>query len=173
MRKFAVVTLMMLALGACANQGLRQVQNVNADGPDEFFVEPKSPLQQPPNYAALPTPTPGSANLTDQSPVQDAAIAVGGRPQSAAGPIPASDGALVTAASRFGVSPDIRSSLAASDAEFRKRQARFTQIRFFPVDRYNDAYEDQALDPHRVANQWRAQGVNTPAFPPKTPPKFE
>lgn len=173
MRKFAVLALTLLVASGCANDGLRQVQNVNADGPDEFFVDPKAPLQQPPNFSDLPTPTPGAANLTDRFPVQDAAIAAGGRPQPATGPIPASDGALVTAASRFGVAPDIRTALATEDAEFRRRQARFTQIRLFAVDRYNDAYEDQALDPHRVANQWRVQGAGTPAFPPEAPPSFE
>lgn len=172
MRKITVISLMLLALSACQNQGLREIRNANADGPDEFIIDPKSPLEQPVSYSDLPPPTPGAANRSDRSPAQEAVIAVGGTPQSELGRVPASDAALVQATSRFGVAQNIRGSLAAADAEFRRKQSRFTQIRLFPVDRYNQVYDDQALDPRLVANQWRARGAGTPAFPPSTAPDF-
>lgn len=166
MRKIVAMTLTLLALSACANVGLRDLRNANADGPDEFIIEPKAPLQEPANFSDLPPPTPGAGNLTDRFPKQEAIVAVGGRAESSEGGVPSRDGALVQAASRFGVTENIRGELAAADEDFRRRKARFTQFRLVPVDRYNQAYSNEALDPNRVASQWRAQGAKTPAYPP-------
>ena len=165
MRLIAALFLIPLILGGCANQGLRDLRN-NSGGPDEFIVAPVGALQQPESYSALPTPTPGEANLTDRYPLQEGVVAVGGNPAAAAGPIPASDGALIQHTARLGVSPGIRATLAESDADFRRRKARFTQYRIIPVDRYNQAYKRQALDPFYVERQWRALGVDTPSAPP-------
>ena len=155
---------MSLTLSACANEGLRQI-TTSSPGPDEFIVEPKKPLQDPADFRSLPTPTPGQGNLVDNDPVGDAIIALGGRPSQGAA-VPASDGAIVTAASRFGVTPTIRSDLATSDAEFRRKQARFTQFRLFPEDRYLQAYRNQVLDGRKTADQWRRAGAITPSYPP-------
>ena len=162
------VALILIAtlLSACANTGLRELRS-DSTGPDEFLVEPKAELQTPDDLTALPTPTPGQGNLTDNDPVGDAIVALGGRPTDPNAGVPGADGALVTAASRFGVTPSIRSELAAEDEEFRRRQARFTQIRLFPQDRYNDAYRGQALDPDETAELWRQAGARTPSFPPQ------
>ncbi len=165
MRRFALLVLIPLALSACANNGLRQVQN-NGSGPDEFILQPAKPLEAPPSFSALPPPTPGEANLTDRSAIAEGATAFGGRLDSATGPIPASDGALVRHASRLGVAPTIRQELAETDAQFRKRKARFTQIRIVPVDRYNQAYRREALDANSEASRWRRAGARTPSAPP-------
>lgn len=158
--------ILALTLGACANTGLRTLRN-NSQGPDEFLVQPVKPLQLPPEIAALPPPTPGGSNLVDPNPLGDAAIAVGGRPQSSPnGPIPGGDGVVVTYASRFGVSGDIRQALAQEDADFRKRRGRFTQYRIVPVDRYNEVYKRFAIDPFAVAESYRQIGVATPSSPP-------
>lgn len=164
MRITVVFMAMTMLLGACANQGLKQIVTTSP-GPDEFIVEPKKPLQDPPDLTALPAPTPGQSNLVDNDPVGDAIVALGGRPSSGSG-VPASDGALVTAVSRFGVTPTIRPDLAAADAEFRRRQSRFTQFRLFPEDRYLQAYRREVLDARATADQWRRAGAITPSFPP-------
>lgn len=164
MRLIAALTCATLLLSACANQGLRHLQSTSP-GPDEFMIEPNKRLQTPDDMTALPTPTPGGSNLTDNDPLGDAVVALGGRPDRG-GSIPASDAAIVTAASRYGVTPDIRRQLDETDEEFRRRQARFTNIRLFPEDRYNQAYRREALDQPREAEAWRRAGAQTPSYPP-------
>ncbi|WP_227269983.1 DUF3035 domain-containing protein [Roseobacter weihaiensis] len=166
MRPVLALILIMIAVSACSNQGLRNLQPTSR-GPDEFIVEPKAELTLPTDFATLPTPTPGQSNRTDSDPIAEMVTALGGRPGDASAPVPASDGALVTAASRFGVSPDIRQSLATEDAEFRSRQSRFTQFKLFPEDLYNDVYSSQALDARETAEAWRRAGARTPSFPPR------
>lgn len=165
MRRIAILFLIPLVLGACANKGLRDLQNVS-DGPNEFMILPAKPLENPTSFSDLPPPTPGQANLTDRSAVADGVTALGGRPESASAGIPASDGALVRHASRLGVAADIRTDLATKDAQFRKRKARFTQFRIVPVDRYNQAYRRQALDADAEAARWRRAGARTPSYAP-------
>ena len=165
MRLTALFVLSTLVLTACANTGLRNLRNPS-DGPDEFAVQPARPLEAPANYSDLPTPTPGQANLTDRSAIAEGTTAFGGRPDDGTGGIPASDGALVRHASRLGVAANIREDLAETDAQFRKRKARFTQFRIVPVDRYNQAYRRQALDPVTEAARWRRAGARTPSSPP-------
>lgn len=158
--------ILALTLGACANTGLRTLRS-NSSGPDEFLVQPVKPLQLPPDTAALPPPTPGGRNLVDANPLEDAVIAVGSQSLSSpTGPIPGGDSAVVTYASRFGVSGDIRQALAQEDADFRKRRGRFTQYRIVPVDRYNQVYQRFAIDPFTVAESYRRIGVATPSSPP-------
>lgn len=165
MRRIAFFILLPLALAACSNQGLRDLRT-NSDGPDEFMVRPVKTLESPSDYSSLPAPTPGKANLTDRSALNEGVIAFGGRPQVEGGGIPASDGALVQHASRLGVAANVREELAETDAKFRKRKARFTQIRLVPVDRYNQAYKRQTLDKDAEAKRWRRAGARTPSAPP-------
>lgn len=164
MSRILALILITASLSACANQGLRDLRS-NSRGPDEFIVEPKAELQTPNDYSALPTPTPGQGNLTDVNPVNEAAVALGGRPSSGTA-IPASDGALVTAASRFGVTPDIRQNLAQEDADFRRAKSRFTQYRIFREDLYDQAYRSERLNAEATADSWRRAGAKTPSYPP-------
>lgn len=158
-----------VAVAGCSNKGLRDLR-APGTGPDEFMILPSKPLTQPTDYAVLPPPTPGGGNLTDQHPDQDAVAALGGRPEALnATGVPASDGALVAAASRKGVQSNIRVSLAQQDADFRKRQSRMTRIRLFPVDRYSQAYRKQALSPFDQAQRFRNAGAGTPTSPPANP----
>ena len=155
------------AVAGCSDIGLRNLQPPGP-GPDEFSVLPVKPLTQPQDYAFLPAPTPGGGNLTDPTPQADAVIALGGssaalNPNTA---IPYSDGALVTASSRYGVPSNTREVTAQEDAEFRKRKARFTRLRLFPVDRYSQAYKRQALDADAQNEAARRQGIETPSAPP-------
>ena len=68
-----------LALSACAGDG-RLMNLVSDDGPEEFAILPTKPLELPPDLAALPDPTPGGSNITDQTPDADAVAALGGNP---------------------------------------------------------------------------------------------
>ncbi len=167
--------LMTVALGltsACSGGQERDITLKNIvsvqPGPDEFAVLPGKPLQQPENFTDLPTPTPGAANLTDQNPLADGVRAFGGNPARLENSgVPASDGALVRAASRNGVDPNVRAELAAQDEEFRRRKSRFTKLRIAKQDLYDDVYKRETLDPHRELNRYRAAGARTPTAPPR------
>jgi hypothetical protein len=163
MRPIAFLMLL-LSITACANTGLRDLRGTG-DGPDDFIVNPTKPLFEPDNYKTLPAPTPGQSNITDPTPLQDGVAALGGRLGDPSAAVPSRDGAVVNHASRFGVNAGIRTTLAAEDADFRKRRGRFTQYRIVPVDRYNQAYKKQALDPARVDRQSRRAGAATPSAP--------
>ena len=156
-----------VALAGCGSKGLRELQQPGA-GPDEFLVMPAKPLTPPENYTSLPTPTPGGANLTDQNPQADAVAALGGNPTAlnVGAEIPNSDGALVTASSRYGVDPTVRATLAAEDAAFRKRENRTARFKLFNVDRYEEAYKKQAINPFQINNIFRNAGAGTPSAPP-------
>jgi hypothetical protein len=163
-RTLAII-LTLTSLAACSNQGLVQL-NSTSRGPDEFIVEPKAELVVPDRLDQLPPPTPGQGNRTDIDPIAGVVTALGGRPTDANAPVPSSDGALVSAASRFGVTPDIRTSLAVEDAEFRRKQSRFTQFRLFNENLYSRVYKSQALDARGTAEAWQRAGARTPSFPP-------
>ncbi|GGX41400.1 hypothetical protein GCM10007385_06180 [Tateyamaria omphalii] len=165
MRLIACAMIAVTCLAACENKGLRQVTS-RGDGPDEFIVVPSKPLQEPESFTALPQPTPGGFNRTDQRPLEDSAVALGGQRTSPNAPIPGADGALVNHASRFGRDANIRATLAAADAEFRKRQSRLTQIRIVPEDVYNQAYRREALDAGKTARTFQNAGIPTPTAPP-------
>ncbi|WP_170479452.1 DUF3035 domain-containing protein [Ruegeria arenilitoris] len=162
-----IVLTLAAAVAACSKSGLRDLQPPGP-GPDEFSVLPVKPLTQPQDYAFLPAPTPGGANLTDPTPKADAVVALGGS-ESALNPnaaIPAGDAALVTASSRYGVPANTRQLVRQEDDEFRKRRGRWTGLRLFPVDRYAQVYERQAIDPHAQTRAARQRGIETPSSPP-------
>lgn len=155
-----------LGLSACGESSLRDL-NDPAAGPEEFSILPTKELQEPANYAALPVPTPGQANLVDPTPKADAVAALGGNPARVSDTgIPSSDSALIASASRYGVPANIRATTSAEDAEFRKRRGRFTNIRLFKTDRYADVYKRQILDSNRTLDVFRRAGRKTPAAPP-------
>ncbi len=156
-----------VTVAGCSSKGLKDIRPQGA-GPDEFAVLPVKPLTEPKDYSFLPAPTPGGANLTDPNPTEDAVVALGGNAAALnpARAVPSTDQALVTASSRYGVPPNTRQELAQEDAEFRKRQSRFTRIRLFPVDRYEQAYRKQSLDPYKQTDALRKQGLGTPSAPP-------
>lgn len=165
MRKTTLLFVLPVLVAGCANVGLRQLQS-NSKGPDEFGIQPVASLQEPASYNELPTPTPGGSNRADRSALAEGAQAFGGNIGDPNGPIPASDGALVQHAARMGVAPNIRETLAQTDADFRRRKARFTQYRIIPVDRYNQAYRREALDAQAEQRRWRRAGARTPSAPP-------
>ncbi len=152
------------AVSACDRTGLRELDRPG-EGPDEFLITPGKPLQEPTDYAALPEPTPGGVNLTDQLPLEESVALLGGRRSGAGGPIPGADGAVVNHASRFGRDGAIRETLAVEDEAFRKRRGRFTQIRLGRRDRYNLVYNREKLDAQAEFVKWRRAGARTPSAP--------
>ncbi|MGR3542344.1 MAG: DUF3035 domain-containing protein [Hasllibacter sp.] len=170
MSRTTLAMMAALALGACgAGTGDAPdllVLTRDEAGPDEFAIIPNRPLQAPPSFRELPPPTPGGANRTDQTPLADAARALGGDGRRFAGGVPAADGALVAHAARGGVAPGIRARLAAEDLEFRRDNDARLLERLFGVNIYYRAYASQALDQHAELDRWRRLGVRTPSAPP-------
>lgn len=162
-----IIVIVSVGLAGCARKPLHDLRN-NSEGPDEFMVLPVKPLTAPTDYDVLPAPTPGGSNLVDQNPGADAIAALGGRASAAtaSGGVPSSDGALVASASRYGVPSNTRATLAAEDAEFRRRQGRMTSIKLFPVDRYSQIYRREIMNAYDANTAFRRAGVETPTAPP-------
>ena len=166
----AIAIVAMLGLAACGSRDKPpSLMNIKAtQGPDEFGILPPKPLEMPQSLSDLPEPTPGGANLTDPQPFDDAAIALGGRPQArTGGGVPASDGALYAHAARFGVQGGIREQLASEDLEWRRDNNGRVLERLFNVNVYYKAYSKQRLDQQAELARWRALGVRTPSAPPR------
>ncbi|MFW2542426.1 DUF3035 domain-containing protein [Primorskyibacter sp. 2E107] len=164
---FALIGLSACGIGKDRDITLHDLRT-NSGKPEEFAIVPSKPLEQPESYAALPAPTPGGANRTDQQPLKDAVAVLGGRPDrlDVGTAVPAADTAIIRSASRFGRDPAIRQSLAAEDLAFRKRRSLFTWS-IVPTDEYYRAYRRQALDPQRWLDIFRQRGARTPAAPPE------
>ena len=84
--------------------------------------------------------------------------ALGGRGGGAPG-----DTGLLTYATRYGVAPDIRATLAVDDLEFRRANDGLLLERAFNVNVYYRSYASQSLDRYRELERFRAAGVPTPA----------
>ncbi|MCB1390655.1 MAG: DUF3035 domain-containing protein [Rhodobacteraceae bacterium] len=170
LRLCTLATIGLLSVAACSRSGeVPRLMNAAAhsDSPDEFSIVPTQPLQAPPNFQSLPTPTPGGTNLVDPDPRASAVAALGGRvaAERTSG-IPSADSGLVSYAGRNGVSSDIRTTLAAEDEEIRRDGRGRILERVFNTNLYRRAYEDQILDPQEELRRWRLRGVRTPAAPP-------
>lgn len=160
--RMVVILALTVTLAACGG-GSPDLMSVasSGEGPDEFGVLPNRPLERPDDLSALPPPTPGGANRGDLTPRSDAVAALGGRP--GAGP---AAGALVAHAARYGVSPQIRSTLATEDLAFRRANDARLLERLFNTNIYFRAYQPQSLDQYRELERFRRAGVRTPAAPP-------
>lgn len=165
----AIAIVAMLGLAACGNgDKAPSLMNIKAtEGPDEFGILPSKPLEMPKSLSELPAPTPGGANRTDPQPLDDAAIALGGKPQHrTGGGVPASDGALYNHAARFGVQGDIRSQLAAEDLQWRRDNNGRILERLANVNVYFKAYKKFWLNQQAELEFWRSRGARTPSAPP-------
>lgn len=159
----------LMALAGCGTKEPR-LMNVHASGPgpDEFSILPPKALAMPDNMVQLPEPTPGAANRTDPTPLADAIVALGGKPQAGRG-IPAADGALLARADRFGVDSGIRDTLAAEDLEYRRSHNGRVLERLFSVNVYFRSYAPMSLDQFAELARWRAAGAGNPSAPPPQP----
>ena len=80
-RAHLVAIVAVLGLAACSERDITLHDlRTNSGQPEEFSIVPNKPLQTPESYSALPAPTPGGANRTDQTPLKDAVAALGGNP---------------------------------------------------------------------------------------------
>ncbi|MCC1492201.1 DUF3035 domain-containing protein [Cognatishimia sp. F0-27] len=166
-----MIIIGVLAVSACARgtPELRDLRTFSGQ-PEEFAIVPPKPLQTPEDIGALPPPTPGGSNRTDQRPLQDAVAVLGGNParvtEGRGGAVPGADTGLIGAASRFGRDGNIRTTLAAEDEAFRQRRGRFTW-QLIPENQYNRVYRSQALDPYLWLEQFRRANRRTPSAPPE------
>jgi len=167
-RTAIVAGLALSLLAGCATRDTQPILMNAAQmhrGPDEFAILPTGPLQTPPDFNTLPTPTPGGRNLVDPDPRADAYAALGGRAPAAG--IPAADAALLAHTTRLGVQPDIREQLAAEDLQFRQRNRGRLLERLFGVNVYHRVYgRAQGLNPDAELERWREGGRRTPSAPP-------
>lgn len=162
---FGIIGLMMLSACSDTPPKLRDLYDPYA-GPEEFAISPNLELQMPQDLASLPTPTSGDKNLTDPNPKGDAIALLGGDPNRVtAFQSGNNDDALWTYATRFGFDPNIRETVSEEDRRFRLIQGRFSQIKLFRVDRYNQIYRRQTLDAKKEVQRWRERGVSTPSMP--------
>lgn len=162
-------------LAACSN-GDNTLMNLKQDGegPDEFAILPTNPLETPKDLAYLPEPSLGGVNRVDKTPRRDAVAALGGRTTLMdSDRIQSGEQALLTAAGRFGVDPDIRSKVAAEDAAFRSAARVRVLERIFNVNAYFSTYEDLSLDAQKELLRLRRIGVRTPTAPPPPPPRIK
>lgn len=167
--KLSIALAVVAVLAGCGEKEPRLMNlRASGEGPDEFAILPTKPLEMPEDLAALPPPTPGGRNLTDPTPEADAVAALGGNPARVAqtGRVPAGDGALVSAAARFGAQADIRETLAAEDYEWRRKNDGRLLERLFNVSVYYRAYAPMSLDQQAELERWRLRGLRTPAAPP-------
>ncbi len=168
----AVALIGTMALSGCGGKKDLNLMNIHSStgGPDEFAILPGKPLQTPDFTAALPSPTPGGANLTDPTPHADAVAALGGDrarvSRTQAGNIGRGDGTIVAHARRFGVPANIRQVLAAEDLEHRRNNQGRILERWFNQNVYFKAYEEMSLNQHRELARFRGAGVRTPSAPP-------
>ncbi len=168
-----VLGAVLLGLAGCASDATPELMHLRSstNGPDEFAIMPPKALEVPEDLAALPEPTPGGANRTDQHPLADAIIALGGTPRAnpdtGTGGVAASDSALFSHASRFGLAADIRRVLADEDLDFRRRNDGRLLERWFGVNVYFKAYASMSLDQQAELERWRQAGVPTPSAPPR------
>ncbi|WP_283177284.1 DUF3035 domain-containing protein [Gemmobacter sp. 24YEA27] len=162
------LTIALVLSGCAADKGdstdLMRLRS--KDGPDEFAVLPPKALEMPTSLRDLPAPTPGGGNRTDQRPLDDAVVALGGKP-GASGGIPAADAALYAHAARNGTQADIRSQLASEDLQWRRDNKGRILERMFSVNTYYRAYKDQSLNQYRELEYWRSRGLLTPSAPPE------
>ena len=168
----AVTGIVLVLLTACgtADQAPRLMNlRAGADGPDEFAILPPKALANPTDMTALPEPTPGGSNRTDQNPEADAIVALGGKVPAPAGGIAVADAALAQYTARLGTSADIRATLAAEDLGYRQVHRGRPLDRLFRVTTYYEAYSRFALNAYAELTRWRAAGVATPSAPPKNP----
>ena len=161
--------LVACALVAACSRGAPDLMNIQRgqDTPDEFAILPNKPIETPPNYRDLPPPTVGGPNRADATPFKDAVAALGGNPNALnrTGQI-RGEPALIGHVTRYGLTSNIRSQLAAEDYEFRKRNDGRLLERLANVNIYYRAYRRQSLDQDAELLRFRRAGVATPSAPP-------
>ncbi|MEO1291327.1 MAG: DUF3035 domain-containing protein [Pseudomonadota bacterium] len=71
-------TGLVIALSGCGD-GIRKELGIVGEGPDEFRVVRRAPLERPTDLSALPAPQPGAVSRVEPQPLREAQEAVLGR----------------------------------------------------------------------------------------------
>ncbi len=157
-----------MAVTACGRD--KEIFDKNGDfkirdaGPDEFAIVPTKELEIPEDTTTLPEPALGSVNRVDLVPQKDAVAALGGQPDRLDSTLVANDEqALIAAASRNGVSADIRDQIAEDDKKFNKKNRRKRFERWFGFGSRLKTYQNQSIEQTQELNRLRRQGVRTPS----------
>jgi hypothetical protein len=158
--KIGLVLVLGISLSACEGGPQK--------GPDEFGVLPTKPLEYPEDTSTLPAPNAGGINRADQRPLEDGAVALGGKADRLTGTtIFSHETALLSATGRHGITSDIRNVLATEDADFRKRNKGRILERWVGADIYNLRHKEFRLDEYAELLRLQKLGIRTPTAPPK------
>lgn len=167
--RVALLVVLSVGVSACSRTREPELMNIDRgqDSPDEFRILPNKPIQMPASFNELPPPTPGAGNRADQTPFKDAVAALGGSPDrlNRTGRI-VGDPGLIGHTTRFGLSSNIRQTLAAEDLAFRRKNNGRLLERLANVNVYYKAYRRQSLDQDAELMRFRRAGVATPSAPP-------
>lgn len=99
----------------CAGFNIREELGIVGQGPDEFAVVKKKPLEIPQDMSTLPEPQPGAPSLVDPTPGQDAEVALTGRARRDPASASNSESAFLDAAGAQAADPEIRAKLKEDD----------------------------------------------------------
>ncbi len=159
----ALALLAVTALAGCEGGLAGSLRSAGVGGsPDEFLVLPTRPLVIPSELESLPPPTPGSDNLVDYKPNEEAITGLTGRstvPQGANGQ------ALVAAAGP--VDPHVRARLNGEDAVYREANRGLLLERWFAQNQEALIYETMILDAGDEYERFQSMGVRQPSAPPQ------
>ena len=158
-----------VALSGCSRKEVPSLMNLRTTGvgPDEFSIVPNKPLTMPEDLVTLPEPNKTGGNAVDQRPQADAVAALGGNQNLAASTkINSGEQALLNAAGRFGIDPEVRTKIAKEDEDFRRGNYAKPLERLANVNVYNRVYGQRALDAYAELARLRRLGITTPTAPP-------
>lgn len=132
-----------LLCAGCAGFNVREELGIVGQGPDEFTVVKKKPLEMPTDMSALPEPEPGAPSLVDPTPERDAQIALTGHAQDVAASGSSSEASLLQAAGAGAADPEIRKKL--------KEDEESVETRLLDSILPSSREEDRTLDPEEEA----------------------
>jgi len=155
-----------LALGACADT--RKAIGWDKVSPDEFNVVTRAPLTLPPDFGLRP-PAPGAARPQEQSPTDQARVAVFGNSAAARnaatgqqGPGSTGEHALVAKAGGDKVDANIREQLDRETTQLAEADRSFVDRLMFW--RANDPAQGEQIDAQRESQRLReAAATGRPA----------
>ncbi len=155
-----------LTLGACADT--RKAIGWDKVSPDEFNVVTRAPLTLPPDFGLRP-PAPGTARPQEQSPTEQARVAVFGNTAAARnaaagqqGPGSSGENALVAKAGGDKVDANIREQLDRETSLLAEADRSFVDRLMFW--RANDPAQGEQLDAQRESQRLReAAATGRPA----------
>ncbi|MEM9248153.1 MAG: DUF3035 domain-containing protein [Pseudomonadota bacterium] len=154
-----------VVLAGCSNRPLMNLSR-GLEGPDEFAILPRKPIEVPEDLTQLPPPSiPGTGSRTDPTPNADAVAALGGNPARLEEDGQTPDGALLATTGRYGTDPEIRGELGLADLQFRDRNQGRLLERLFGVTTYYNAYARESLDQNAETRRYRGAGARTPGAP--------